>query len=224
MNSPEQASRALVEIGRLLYQRGMVAGTDGNLSVRLTDGRIVMSPSGLPKGRLRPDDMVIIDIDGKHLAGNHRASTEGAMHRHVYAKRPEINACVHSHATHATAFAAAGIELPEDVLPEVVVFVGRIPLTDYAPPGTKAVPASIDPFLGDCDAFLLRNHGLLTIGRDLDQAFHRHETVEHYARILTLTNQLGQTARIPGNDFTRLSQMRENLRQARTGNEPQAED
>lgn len=202
---------ALADYGRRLYEQGMIAGTDGNLSVRLDDDRIMVTPSGLPKGRLAPEDMVIVDINGKHLQGNHKASTELAMHLLIYQRRSDVKACIHAHSPHATAFAVAGIQLEEDILPEVVVSVGRIPLTDYAGPGTDEVPKSIEPHVDTCNAFLLRNHGLLTIGGSLEEAYNRHEVVEHYARIVLLARHLGNIETIPSEDFKRLERMRQNM-------------
>jgi len=201
----------LVEIGRRLCERGFVAGSDGNLSARQSDGSILITPSGAAKGQLAPDELVVVEPDGRLISGAGKASSEAAMHLFMYQTRPDLMACVHSHAPHATAFAAAGIPLPDNILPEVVLFVGRIPLTEYAPPGTEAVPKSLAPFAADHEAFLLRNHGLLTVGRNLREAWHRHETVEHYARILLLAGQLGSTQSIPANDVRRLEEMRRRL-------------
>ncbi len=211
MPSPFTVRQTIVDIGRRLDQRGLISGTDGNISVRLDDDRIMITPSGLPKGRLAPDDQVIVDQNGKHLQGNRKASSEMLMHLFVYRERPDIMACVHSHAPYATAFAVTGIPLAQDILPEVVVFVGGIPLTDYAPPGTDAVPKALAPHIEHNNAFLLRNHGLLTIGRSLDEAYHRHETVEHFARIVHLARQLGSVDSIPTEDFQRLEKMRRRL-------------
>jgi L-fuculose-phosphate aldolase len=154
---------------------------------------------------------VIVDINGKHLQGNHKASTELAMHLLIYQRRSDVKACIHAHPPHATAFAVAGIQLEEDILPEVVVSVGRIPLTDYAGPGTDEVPRSIEPHVDTCNAFLLRNHGLLTIGGSLEEAYNRHEVVEHYARIVLLARHLGNIETIPSEDFKRLELMRLNM-------------
>ena len=211
MPSPFTVRAEIVEVGRRLHQSGMIAGTDGNISVRLDDNRIMITPSGVSKGHLKADDMVIVDVNGRHLQGKGRGSSEMAMHLFVYRNRPEIRACVHAHPIHATAFAVAGLALAEDVLPEVVVFVGGIPLTDYAPPGTDAVPKSLEPFIEKQNAFLLRNHGLLTIGRSLDEALFRHETVEHYAHIVSVARQLGNIHKIPTDDFRRLESMRAKL-------------
>ena len=214
MGSPFTIRKTIADAGVRLYQRGFLAGTDGNLSVRLDDDRIMITPSGVPKGYLRPDDMVIVDVNGKHLQGQGQASSESAMHLFVYRSRSEVKACVHSHAPYSTAFAVAGISLGEDILPEVVVFVGNIPLTDYAQPGTEEVWKSIEPYIETSNAFLLRNHGLLTIGRSLEEACNRHEVVEHYARILFLARQLGNVDAIPSEDFARLETMRQKLDKA----------
>lgn len=207
----------MVEAGTRLYDRGLLAGTDGNISVRLDDDRIMITPAGLAKGRMLADDMVVVDINGKHLQGRHSASSESAMHLFVYRNRPEVKACVHAHPPCATAFAVAGIALAEDILPEVVLFIGGVPLTDYAPPGTEAVPRSLEPHIESNNAFLLRNHGLLTIGRTLDEAYNRHEMVEHFAKIVTLARQLGNVDSIPSEDFVRLEKMRARLEDAWSG-------
>lgn len=220
MGSPFTLRKQIVEAGERLYRRGLVAGTDGNISARLDDDRIMITPAGLPKGRMAPDDMVVVDINGKHLQGKQAASSEMAMHLFVYRNRPEVKACVHAHPPCATAFAVAGIALAEDILPEVVLFVGGIPLTDYAPPGTDAVPRSLEPHIESNNAFLLRNHGLLTIGQSLDEAYNRHEMVEHFAKIVTLARQLGNVESIPSEDFARLEKMRARLEAAWSGRPP----
>jgi len=170
MLSPFILRKEIVDIGRRLSERGLVAGTDGNISVRLDSDRVLITPGGLPKGELSPDDIVVIDINGKKLQGRLEASSEMLMHLFVYKNRPEVTACVHAHPPYTTAFAVTGIDLADDILPEVVVFVGTIPLTDYAPPGTEAVPRVLEPHIEKQNAFVLRNHGLLTIGRTLNEA------------------------------------------------------
>ena len=211
MSSPYTKKNEIVEFGRLLYKQKLISGSDGNLSVRLDDDRIIVTPSGLAKGRLSAENIVTVDINGKKLQGSLNPSSEIAMHTFVYQNREDISACVHSHAPYATSFAVAGIELTEDILPEVVLFVGGIPLTEYAPPGTDAVPKSLEPHIENNNAFLLRNHGLLTIGRSLEEAYNRHEIIEHYARIVHLARQLGNVNSIPSDDFKRLEKMRQKL-------------
>ncbi len=201
----------IIEVGRLLYNRSLIAGTEGNISVRLDNERILITPSGLPKGHLSAEDLVVIDSEGRQMEGRRAASSEFPMHLRVYSRRPEVNACVHSHAPFATSFAVAGVQLADNVLPEAVLFLGSIALTEYAPPGTEAVGDSLEPFIDNSTAFLLRNHGVLTIGRDLREAFYRHETVEHYARILHYARQLGKIDSIPADDVARLERIRKKL-------------
>ncbi len=214
MSSPFTMKKDLAQFGERLYQRGLVAGTDGNLSARLSDGRIMITPSGLPKGFLSPEDMVVVDENGKILQGSRKPSSEMPMHLFVYRNRPDINSCIHSHAPYLTAFAIAGIQLAANILPEIVLSVGNIPLTAYAPPGTEEVAKSLEPHIEQNNAFALRNHGLLTIGHSLEEAYNRHETVEHYARIVYLARKLGELQNIPSDDFQRLEKMRRKLDEA----------
>jgi len=207
----EKLRAELVEIGRRLGERGLIAGSDGNISVKCADGRILVTPSGLNKGRMRPEDLVVVDESGRPIEGGRTASSELLMHLFAYARRPEIRAVVHAHPPYSTAFAVAGKGLPGDILPEVVVFVGEIPLAAYAPPGTESVPAALEPFVAGHNAILMRNHGLLTLGRTLEEAYNRHETVEHYARILWLATRLGEPVSIPPEDLKRLKDLRRSL-------------
>ena len=203
----------LCAAGRRLAHLGFVAGSDGNLSCRTSNNRVIITPSGAVKGELSPDDLITIDLAGSMVSGKGEPSSESAMHLHVYSQRGDIGACVHSHPPYTTAFAVAGVGLDADILPEVVVFVGPVALTEYAPPGTPAVGQSLEPFLASHNAFILRNHGLLTIGKTVREALHRHETVEHFARICFLARQLGDLTKIPEEDFQRLTRLRQNMQE-----------
>ncbi len=205
---------ALVHIARHLYERQMLVGTEGNISVRLDSDRILITPSGVCKGSLSAEDLVVVDRQGRQISGRGPASSELLMHLFVYDCRPEITGCVHSHPPYATAFAVAGVPLAGDILPEMVLLVGDVPLTEYASPGTEEVPRSLEPYVADNDAFLLRSHGLLTVGRTLEEAFIRHETVEHGAQIVWLAQHLGPAGRIPRSDVERLVRLRRAARQA----------
>ncbi len=211
MESPFTVRKAIVDVSHRLAARSLVAGTDGNVSVRLDDGRIMITPSGLAKRRLSADDMLIVDENGKKLQGQREPSSEISMHLYVYASRPDIGACVHAHPPYTTAFAVSGVGLADNILPEVVVFIGGLPLTDYAPPGTDAVPKSLEPFIENNNAFLLRIHGLLTVGNSLEEAYNRVETIEHYAKTVYLAYQLGNVNCIPTEDYQRLEKMRRTL-------------
>jgi len=182
----------IVMYGRLLYDRGYLAGKDGNLSIKLSDGTILITPSGVAKGFLDEVDMAVVDADGKQISSNRKASSESLMHLYVYKMRPEINACCHAHPPYSTAFSIVGKSLPSNILPEVVLTVGEVPITEYASPGTDEVPRSLDKYISDHSAFILRNHGVLTIGRTAEEAYHRMETVEHYAKIIYIAENMGE--------------------------------
>ncbi|MCP4685723.1 MAG: class II aldolase/adducin family protein [bacterium] len=208
MDSYSTIRNEIVKVGRRLAARELISGSDGNISVRLTEDHIMVTPSGRNKGLLEPLEMVIVDREGSKIKGELEASSELAMHLSVYEARPDVRACVHAHPPYATAFAVAGRELPFDVLPEVVVTVGPIALTEYAPPGTAAVAKSLEVYVNEHNAFLLQNHGLLTVGCDLEEACNRHETVEHCAHILHLADQLGEITSLQAEEVARLSKIR----------------
>jgi L-fuculose-phosphate aldolase len=206
------AAQNLVRLGKLLAERGLITGSSGNISAKLDHNHILVTSSGSHKGHLESADLVVVSPEGELMEGNGKASSELAMHLFVYRSRPEVTACVHAHPPYATAFAVAGLPLEDAVLPEMMIAAGPVPLTQYAPPGTSAVPESIAEFIEDHDAFLLRNHGVLTIGRSLEEAGERMELVEHYARVLHLARQLGGVTHLPGDDVARLRQMRDERR------------
>ena len=200
-----------VTIGRRLYEKGLVTATDGNLSCRLDDGTIVVTASGTALGRLDTNDFVVLSPDGDIVSGTRKPSSEYLMHLAVYRHRPDINAVCHAHPPYATASAVTGNGLPSGILPEIVLFVGDIPLTAYAPPGTDAVPKALLPFLADHQAFLLRNHGVLTIGADIEQAYNRMEAVEHYARIVYIANRSGGPTALDPAEIRRLEEIGKSL-------------
>jgi L-fuculose-phosphate aldolase len=183
--------RAVCRIGRLLYSREFVVASEGNLSVRLGADRILMTPAGVCKGWLSPDDLLITDLEGMVVSGTGQPSSELQMHLLFYRLRPDARSVCHAHPPIATGFAAAGRPLEEAVLPEVVSVLGKIPLAPYATPGTWELCASIEPFVPNHDAILLENHGVVTCGADLIAAYHHMETVEHFARVMMTANSLG---------------------------------
>ncbi len=202
----QRAAEDIAHCGKSLYHSGFIAGTEGNISLRLSDGRFLITPAGARKGELVGKSIVELEESGAQISKQDdlKPSSELGMHLMVYQKRKDIFACVHSHAPHATAYAIAGIQPDIDILPEVSVFVGKIALTEYAPPGTPAVGESLLPALETCNAFLLKNHGLLTIGATLDEALNRHEIVEQYLRILTIAKSLGNIDKLDASEMKRL--------------------
>ncbi len=211
MLSEFEARRDIVEIGRRIWQRGYVAANDGNLSVRLPGDRIVVTPTGRSKGFLHTDDMIVVDLDGRKLHGSREPSSELPMHLFAYRKRPDVGAVVHAHPPRATGFAVAGVPLAQCILPEVILTLGKVPLTSYATPSTEEVPESIEEFVGCWNALLLRNHGVLTLGADIEQAYFRLETVEHFAEITLSARVLGGASPLTGEDVKKLLKVREAL-------------
>lgn len=201
-------AQEIVEFGKRLYCRGLIAAGDGNLSVRISDEQIMITPSAKSKGHLSINDLVIIDKDGHRVAGDNLPSSEWRMHARLYEKRSDIAACIHAHPPYATAFSLCGIPLDEKVLPETVLLIGEIPLTEYAAPGTADVGYSLDPYIEGHQAFLLKNHGVTTVGKDLEQAYQRMEAVEHLARVLFLARQLGSIDRLSSEEIERLTKLR----------------
>jgi L-fuculose-phosphate aldolase len=172
-----------------MYERGQIVACEGNLSIRLDADRILTTPTCMNKGMMSPEDLVIMDMDGRHLQGDRKISSEAGMHLLFYRMRPDVQAVCHGHPPTATGFAAAGLGLDQALLPEVVVSLGKIPLVRYATPGTPDLGAVLETYAPHYDALLLANHGAVTCGPDLRTAFFRMETLEHFAKI-SLTAKL----------------------------------
>ncbi len=209
--------REMIRIGRLIWERGYVAATDGNLSVRLGSDRLLVTPTGLSKGFLTVDDPVVIRLDGQTVASyrgrDQQPSSEIEMHLEVYRQRPDVNAVVHAHPPVAVAFSIAGVSLARCVLPEVIVTLGAIPITEYATPGTRELSQSIQQAIQDYDAVVLAHHGSLTVGQTLWEAYLRLEKVEHTAQITLVAQQLGQVHTLSAEDVEKLAERRRELLQ-----------
>lgn len=185
-----EAKKLICEIGRRVYNKNFVAANDGNISVKVGHNTIWTTPTGVSKGFMTPDMMVKMDLSGKVLSGELKPSSEVKMHLRVYQENPDANAVVHAHPPVATSFAIAGISLEQPITPEAIVILGTVPVAPYATPGTQEVPDSIAPYCKDYNAVLLANHGALTWGSDLIQAYYRMESLEHYALMLMYTNNI----------------------------------
>jgi len=211
MISEFEARRQIVEVGKRLWQRGYVAANDGNLSVRLSDGRIVITPTGVSKGFLDAGTLVVVNGEGTRLAGRLAPSSEIRMHLFAYARRPDVQAVVHAHPPKATGFSAAGVPLAQCVFPEVVLSLGDVPTAPYATPSTEEVAASIEAFIDGYDAMLLTRHGVLTLGADIFEAYWRMETVEHVADIALVAKLLGGASPLSNEEVRKLLKVREKL-------------
>jgi L-fuculose-phosphate aldolase len=182
----------IVGVCRKLYDRGLIAGAEGNVSVRVAAARILVTPAGVAKADLRPADIVVVDDCGRAQRGSARPSTEVAMHLRIYSRRTDVRAVVHAHPPVATGFAVAGEAFDSPVLPEVVLGLGPIALVPYATPGTEGLADQLEPLVNEHDVFLLSNHGATTVGPSLAVAYDRMESLEHSARILLAARLLGR--------------------------------
>jgi len=194
----------MCDIGRRIWLKGFCAGNEGNHSYRLAEDRVLCTPSLISKGNLKPDDMCIVDMNGKQISGKRKRTSEILLHLAIYKERPDVRAVIHSHPPHATAFAIADIDLPTCIHPEAEVFLGPVKTAKYVTPGDNRLPDSIKPFIKESNTILLGNHGVVCYGPDLEDAYYKLEIVDAYARILLLTKQLGSVRPLSGEEMTDL--------------------
>jgi L-fuculose-phosphate aldolase len=211
LSQPEELAQRqeLIEVSRLLYQRGYSCATEGNLSIRLNQGLVLSTASSTCKGRIKASELLLSDMDGNLLPSlyqgtNNKLSTELRLHLRAYKRRPDINAIVHAHPRTAVGFTVAGRSLASCTIPEVVCTLGTIPTAPYATPSTDEMPDSIDNFVDDFDAILLDHHGAITLGNDIWDAFYKMETLEHFAQTMLVAEMLGGAKQL---DETQLSKL-----------------
>ena len=201
--------RDICAVGRWVHGHSYVAATDGNISIRLDQRRVLATPTLMSKGMMAPDDLVVVDTKGGHLQGRRKASSEIAMHLLIYKRRPDVHAVVHAHPPTATGYAAAGLALNQALISEVVLALGCIPLARYGTPGTPELTEALAPLVAQYDAILMANHGVVTYGADLLTAYMRMETVEHFARISLVTQLLGGPNLLSREEVEKLGEARE---------------
>ncbi len=209
--SIDDAREGIIQVGRRMYERGFVASNDGNVSIRVSDDRVVVTPTGISKGFMAKGDLVLVDMKGEKTSGKRQPTSEIKMHLKAYELRNDIQAVVHAHPPYATGFAVAGIPLAQCVLPEVILTIGSVPLAQYATPSTDEVAESIAQVVTKCDAFLLKNHGVMTVGGDVLNAYHKLETVEHFAKIAFVARHLGRISPLAHDEVMKLLAVREKL-------------
>lgn len=208
MKSERQHREEIVRFGRMLHERGYIAATDGNLSVRLEPDAILCTPTGMSKGMLEPEDLVVVDRSGHQLSGYRGVSSELGMHLLIYRLRPDCGGVVHAHPPTATGYAAAGLPLNQALVSEIVLALGRIPLAPYATPGTPELCDTLTPLIPQHDAILMANHGVVSYGQDLLRAYMNMETVEHFARIALVTHMLGRQQILNESEIAKLAEAR----------------
>lgn len=201
---------AIVAVGRRLYQRGLIVAGDGNISARLPDGSILITPAGLCKGELEADDLVVVSPTGELLraAPGRRQSSEQLLHLYAYRQRPDIGACLHAHPPTAVALTLVGISMAEPLLPEAVLALGPVPTAPYARTGTAEMGESISAMVANHDAMLLSHHGALTLGPTPLATFYQMEQIEHCARIIHAARMLGPITTLPAERIAEIEALR----------------
>lgn len=210
MVSEYEIKKQICEIGKRIYNQGMVASNDGNISVKLNDNEFLCTPTGVSKGFMTPEYICKVDKDGKVIQANpgFRPSSEIKMHMRVYKNRPDVNSVVHAHPIYATSFAIAGIPLTQPIMPEAVIALGCVPIAEYGTPSTEEIPDAIEKYLQSFDAVLLENHGALTFSDSLLNAYHKMESVEFYAKLLFNSRLLGGPKELSNQQVERLYEIR----------------
>ena len=193
MVSEYEIKKQICDIGKRIYDRGMVAANDGNISVKISDNEFLCTPTGVSKGFMTPEYICKVDADGNVIQANKgfKPSSEIKMHMRVYKERPDVKAVVHAHPIYATSFAIAGIPLTQPIMPEAIIALGCVPIAEYGTPSTHEIPDAVSKYLQYYDAVLLENHGALAYSDSLLAAYHKMESLEFYAELLFLSKQLG---------------------------------
>src|SRR2546429_5732432 len=202
--SEKEYRQDIVDIGRLVFQKGWVAANDGNITIRLGENRILGTPTGVCKGMMHVDDLIIVDMQGNKVEGRKERTSEIAMHTTIYGMRPDIRSVVHAHPPVATGFASDGKPLNIALLPEVIIGLGCVPLADYGLPGTPALTDGMLPYIPKYDAILMGNHGAVCYGEDVYKAFFKMETMEHFARISLVAELVGGAKPLPKDEVDKL--------------------
>lgn len=210
IRSERETRSDIVEVCHKIYNNGWVAANDGNVSVLIDEGIAICTPTGISKGIMTPDMLIKVDINGNKLEGEKelKPSSEIKMHLDILKNKPGVNAVVHAHPPYGTAFAVAGIPLNECVLPEIVISLGQIPLTKYGTPSTFEIPESVREHLKESSVFLLENHGALSTGSDVFQAYYRMESMELFAKISVIAKTIGSVNTISESNVKKLLKLR----------------
>src|SRR5438874_1935166 len=194
----------MCDIGRRIWQKGFCAGNEGNHSYRLSENRILCTPTGISKSALKPDDICTVDLEGKQISGTRKRTSEINLHLAIYKARPDVRAVIHSHPPHATAFAVASVDLPTCIHPEAEVFLGAVKTAKYVTPGDQRLGESILPYVKDSNTIILQNHGAVCFDTDLEQCYYKLEIVDAYCRILILAKQVGSIRPLNGTEMEEL--------------------
>lgn len=212
MSKYELIKKEICDIGRRIYENGFVAANDGNISVRVSEDIVLTTPTGVSKGYMTSDMIVTVNMKGEVLDGILRPSSELKMHLRVYKDRKDVKSVIHAHPPYATSHAIAGIPLDKPIMPEAIILLGVVPIAEYGTPSTDEIPEGIAKYLQHHDTILLENHGALTYGDSLINAYFKMESLEFYAKLLTISNQLGGARELNPEQIQKLMVVRENMK------------
>lgn len=204
-----QIKKQLVEICHKVHEKGFVAATDGNISVRLDKNKILCTPTAIPKEQVKTNDLIVISLDGEIISGKRRPSTEIKMHLAIYQNRDDVNAVIHAHPVYATAFASSRLALDVPFLPEVILSIGKVPVCKYSTPSTNEVVDSILPFIKKTNLLLLQNHGAVTYGQNLSEAYYLLEKLEQTAKIFSVAMSFNGVRPLTKKQIEKLYQINE---------------
>jgi len=188
----DKAKQEICDIGKRLYEKGFAAGNDGNISCRVGAGEVICTPTLISKGFMKPEDLCMVDMEGRQIDGRRERTSEVLLHLAIMKERPEVNAVVHCHPPHATAFGVAREPVPQCVLPEVEVLIGNVPITKYAIPGSRQCADAVLPFVHKANVVIMCNHGTVSFGATVEKAYWWTEILDAYCRILMLARGLGR--------------------------------
>lgn len=205
----EKWAQEILKYGKILYDKGFIVSSEGNLSCRIDSGKILATPSGVCKGELQIDDLVMIDLEGKPENPDKKPSSEIQMHLEVYRQRKDVKAVIHAHPPYALSLSLAGISLSEPYLPESVLMLGSVPVAGYARPSTAQVPQSISEYIQNTDILMLERHGSLALGASFKEAFVKTELLEQTAKIVWLSRQAGSIDSLPEEEVQAIMALRE---------------
>ena len=208
MADSQELKQQLCNYGRRAYDKGLVSANDGNLSVRLDKDQILCTPTLQCKGFMKPEDICTVDLDGRHIAGEKRPTSEIRLHLQVYRRRSDVHSVIHTHPPHVTAFAVCGKPIPSGILAEPEIFLGEVPTAEYATPGSKEFSKTILPWIDQTNTIVLANHGMLSYERDLERALWLTEILEAYCRTLILAANIGEPQRLSDQHRADLKRLR----------------
>ncbi|MEZ0536396.1 class II aldolase/adducin family protein [Caldicellulosiruptoraceae bacterium PP1] len=201
----------ICDIGKRIYNKGFVAANDGNISIRISENEVLSTPTGVSKGFMKPEMLIITDMQGNLIEGELKPTSELKMHLQVYREREDVNSVVHAHPPYATTFAVLGKPLTKPIMPEAILFLGYVPVVEYGTPSTKEIPEKLSKYLHEFDAFLLENHGALTVGENLEKAYFKMESMEFYAQVLYLSESIGKPQEISQENIDKLIELRKSF-------------